>query len=188
MKCDELLISCSIEELGRTLTGWDWGSFVTTLLATLVGAAITGFLAWLVFHSERKERRRTAWVDVIAALVEELSAYMQRLKEYDDAKAFADEAREKTLGATDIRTHKPDMIRPATAIQRTLLKAQGREVEVISALQRAIFSGDDESTLTAFGSAATSVRVLTDWTRGSMKDDEAISMLNGLPESARESE
>lgn len=48
MDCDITPITCELSRVANAVQGFDWNSFVATLLATVAGAAIAAFVSYLV--------------------------------------------------------------------------------------------------------------------------------------------
>ena len=48
MDCDITPITCELSRVADAVQGFDWNSFVATLLATVTGAAIAAFVSYLV--------------------------------------------------------------------------------------------------------------------------------------------
>lgn len=183
MTCADLPISCAIEDLGRTLTGWDLGGFITTLVATLVGGLITGFIAWLAFRHEKDDRREAVFLDAVSDMLGAIGKYMTALQEYDAKALFAEEAREKTGGATDIRTHMPEVLEPFVQVQRALLRARGEEVEVITAAKDALWRGSFQESSVQYLTSGRIVTAVTEWVGKRANTTATKKVLEALPDS-----
>jgi len=59
----------SIDQLTASMWGgWDWPSFVSTLVATLAGAGVAAGVAWLILRRERSDRYRERMYGAMVAL------------------------------------------------------------------------------------------------------------------------
>jgi len=196
MDCERMRISCSIAELGETLTRWDWGAFISTTLATVVGAALSAAAAWFFFHresrerrttleQERKERRSDAFTEAVAKVMGALGEHMAALKKYSADKAFADEAKEATFGAKDIRVRLPDVLEPSVQVQLALLRADTDERTVLDALEVALWGSTKEDAKVRYRATAKMVTALQKWRRGEVQAEETVKTLEKLPDSER---
>lgn len=57
MTCDPYSVQCSIDELGRTLTGFNSNEFLATALATLIGVLVGAVLTLFINRGEAKHAR-----------------------------------------------------------------------------------------------------------------------------------
>jgi len=207
MSCEQMRISCAIDDLGRTLTGWDWGAFASTLLATLLGAALSGLVAWWIVKYERGEqqkvleqerterqnrlreeqedRRAEGLTNAVADLLLALGLYMQELQKYDRAVIAASQAISTSIvvGAKPPKPVKPSVLVPGVQMQLALLRAKDDQVNVILEAQEALWRGDGVNTKVRYRSAGKMVRALSFWVRGKANGTETIDVLKGLPSS-----
>lgn len=65
----------SIDQLTASMGGWDWPSFVSTLVATLAGAGVAAGVSWLILRRERSDRYRERMYGAMAALASKINQW-----------------------------------------------------------------------------------------------------------------
>lgn len=87
MDCEKYRISCQLEQIADKLTGFDTGAFISTLLATVIGAILALLGAWWLdrrrHKNEAKQRYEQRLDDALYRLVEELGMRMHILATAD---------------------------------------------------------------------------------------------------------
>jgi hypothetical protein len=77
--------ACAVDRLNDSLSGPDWLTFATTLLATLVGAGLSALVTVLVFRRERGDQQRGAVTSGLARVVDEIGRHMGAIQTHADA-------------------------------------------------------------------------------------------------------
>lgn len=77
--CDPYSIQCSIDELGRTLTSFNFNELLATALATLAGVLVGAVLTLLISRGEAKHSRRLRDTEAEERRQERLNVALERV-------------------------------------------------------------------------------------------------------------
>lgn len=134
MACKTSDVACAIEQLTASLNGWDWNSFAETLLATLLTAAATALIAWLVLRSEKGERYRSTMDSSFVRLVEAVTARIADLEAYMVDRALgAGSGGHLPSAATYVR--QPSQFPLLGALAASEIVARGEDAVIVQAVR-----------------------------------------------------
>lgn len=90
MSCDPGEIVCELGRIADRMSTFDANAFLSTLLATLVGAGVASLISVLVYRHERKEQKRASLDAATLDLVREISNLVAAHEDYITKKAHFD--------------------------------------------------------------------------------------------------
>ncbi len=184
MDCEVTPITCELSRIADALQGFDWNSFVATLLATLAGAAVAAFVSYLVYRGERSERYTAALNDAAATVMIELHNYSQdyrrfvrELTEWAAAKANAPNL------STTTQPREPDRAGLDIALDVLIVKGRRSDRGVAEAVKRIAYELTFTSDPAWLASEYQTVRrVVAAWRSGRRSISETLVSLTRLDE------
>lgn len=84
MTCDPDTLRCQVERIANELSSFDVEGVLATFAATLVGAALAGVVAWLVFRGESKERYEERLTDAVEALSTAMTRTAREFRDFQE--------------------------------------------------------------------------------------------------------
>lgn len=185
MNCDRMRVSCAIDRLTDTLSGPDWPTFFTTLLATLVGAGISALVTWAIFRSERKDRDRSAMqvavtrvIDEIAQLIAQLQAFHVGMESWQRNWFHARVGAERPLSKPD----KPSVLPLIAANQALAVIATAEDRPLVGEMTRIVASlQKDEPTATKLGTLSLLLTSIVSWSSRTSDREAVLEGLRLLP-------
>lgn len=174
-------ISRSIDELRRSLSGWDWNGFASTLLATIVGACAAAAVSFVVLKQERDERYRDRLAGALRPLLREMIQYSEiaALTPNQYSPKWEDQPFE--LGQTAIRVQAEfsPVLAEARPSEREVLRAATTAAHLATQLPRLGFRSIAMAAVTG---------TLTRWRANELTRADALETLRSLPGAAIDEE
>jgi hypothetical protein len=141
MPCDPFRISCQLSQLVAAQSGWDWNSFATTLVATLIGGALGVFGVWLGFRWQSKHRYREVLDDCLVKVLEQIAAHatiLHAVNRQDDVKADYERAGVDYYERTgESPVYQPADFSMSITLDIAQMRARGEDQSILSDAIRA---------------------------------------------------
>lgn len=84
MPCDPAYVACQVSRLVDALSGWDWNTFVSTLIATLFGGVISLVGVWWGLRWQRRNQYNAAVDEAVVRFLHEVADYAAAGNRYLD--------------------------------------------------------------------------------------------------------
>lgn len=133
MACDPATVVCELAKIADAMErsgGNQTRSFLTTLLATLTGASISGLIAILIFRGGRRARYEERVDEGLISLMDAITDYLDKSLAYQLAK-------KKGVPGSEA----PLVFKPIVAVNRLHITARSRDRAIVLRAHNVILSG-----------------------------------------------
>ena len=153
------------------MSRFDWNDFMSTLVATLVGAAVAAIISVLLYRHELKSKRATEVNDAVVALIREIQTHSMRTREWHDElqefrAGWGGEARiiDGKLTLRPAAPIAPDRAGLDTAVETLIVLTDGDDRRIAERVRQVLyeltFIGDGHQAAIEYGAVR---RILVSW-------------------------
>ncbi|WP_431279882.1 hypothetical protein [Leifsonia poae] len=177
MMCTTDDIGCELARLVETLNSWDWNAFWSTVVATLFGAAISGFLAWLLFRGDRAARYNESLDNALQRFVEAVGKHLDELIKYklDQIKIT------QSTAAVVHAIFQPITFALNIAANHVAMLARGKDEPIAIALRESISRIEQERIDTQMAALSQVTATIAEWRSGRWTREQTANELGALP-------
>lgn len=182
--CDT--ISCQLDRIVEEMSRFDWNDFMSTVVATLVGAAVAALISVLLYRHELNSRRVAEVNDAVVILIREIQTHSMRTREwYDELQDFRANGRGGARAVDGKLTPKPtapvapDRAGLDTAVEALIVLTDGDDRKIAERARQVLyevtFIGDGHQAAVEYGSVR---RILVSWRARKRTTLETLANLN----------
>ncbi|MFD4957853.1 hypothetical protein [Microbacterium sp. NPDC058389] len=183
--CENDPISCQLGRIVEEMSRFDWNDFLSTLIATLVGAAIAAIISVLLYRHESKTRRTAEITDAVVILIKEIQVHSSRTRDwFEELQSFRSEwgagARivDGKLTASPPAPIRPDRAGLDTAVETLIVLTKGDDRKIAERVRQVLyeltFIADGHLAAIEYGSVR---RVLVSWRAGKRSTQDTLASL-----------
>ncbi|MCU1526210.1 MAG: hypothetical protein JWO18_3104 [Microbacteriaceae bacterium] len=139
---------------------WDWNAFASTTIATLIGAAISAFVGWLIFRGQRQDRYQERVSEAFVQLMNQVTARISALDKYKIDKILAEQSARDQRASQSVHVSEPDQWSLLVSMQLAIMVARGHDAQIMDAVRARIadtlhFQPDEE--ISALGNISSGI-------------------------------
>lgn len=141
MSCNPALVACQISRLVDASSGWDWNGFVSTLIASVVGALVGVGGVYFGFWLQRRQRYSDAIDGCVVEVLAQIAVYASQLRAYEAQQENMSEYKSVGVSYFD-RTgeaviRRPDDFPMSISLDIAQMRARGKDRAILTDAIRA---------------------------------------------------